>query len=140
MAKTVALKVHEKTIWGQIWGGGGPGGIQALDRGQCAQVPSRFAVRTPDDLAQVHGLVLPGGESTTISRLLRSGHLQDTVVSRAVALIAERTVVALDGTRLHIDADTMCIHGDTPGSDRLAAAIRAGLEAAGIAVKPIGAP
>ena len=40
-------------------------------------------VRTPDDLAKVHGLILPGGESTTISRLLRSGHLQDSVVQRA---------------------------------------------------------
>ena len=49
-------------------------------------------------------------------------------------------MVAVDGSRLHVDADTMCIHGDTPGSDRLAAAIRAGLEAAGIAVKAIGAP
>ena len=27
-------------------------------------------VRTPDDLAQVHGIVLPGGESTAISRAL----------------------------------------------------------------------
>ena len=41
------------------------------------------AVRTPADLASVHGLILPGGESTTISRLLRSGHLQDSVVERA---------------------------------------------------------
>jgi 5'-phosphate synthase pdxT subunit len=40
-------------------------------------------VRTPKDLASVHGLVLPGGESTTISRLLRSGHLQDAVIERA---------------------------------------------------------
>lgn len=40
-------------------------------------------VRTPKDLASVHGLILPGGESTTISRLLRSGHLQDSVVERA---------------------------------------------------------
>jgi 5'-phosphate synthase pdxT subunit len=40
-------------------------------------------VRTPQDLASVHGLILPGGESTTISRLLRSGRLQDEVVRRA---------------------------------------------------------
>lgn len=44
-----------------------------------------IAVRTPEDLAKVHGLILPGGESTTISRLLRSGHLQDSVVERAKA-------------------------------------------------------
>jgi UPF0271 protein len=67
-------------------------------------------------------------------------HDADAVVTRAVALIADRTVIALDGSRLRLDADTMCIHGDTPGAERLAAAVRAGLEAAGIAVKAIGAP
>jgi UPF0271 protein len=67
-------------------------------------------------------------------------HDADAVVTRAVALIADRTVIALDGSRLRLAADTMCIHGDTPGAERLAAAVRAGLEAAGIAVKAIGAP
>jgi 5'-phosphate synthase pdxT subunit len=52
-----------------------------------------IAVRTPEDLASVHGLVLPGGESTTISRLLRSGGLQDDVVRRA-----EGGTLALFGT------------------------------------------
>jgi UPF0271 protein len=67
-------------------------------------------------------------------------HDVHSVVARAVGLIRDRTIVAVDGTRLPVEADTMCIHGDTPGSDRLAAAIRAGLEAEGIAVKAIGAP
>jgi UPF0271 protein len=67
-------------------------------------------------------------------------HDVDTVVRRAVGLIADRTVVAVDGSHLHFEADTMCIHGDTPGADRLAAAVRAGLEAAGIVVKAVGAP
>jgi pyridoxal 5'-phosphate synthase pdxT subunit len=42
-----------------------------------------IAVRTPADLAQVHGLILPGGESTTISRLLRSGRMQEDLLRRA---------------------------------------------------------
>ena len=63
-----------------------------------------------------------------------------TVVKRAVGLVTDRSVVALDGSRLHIEPDTICVHGDTPGADRLAAAIRAGLEDAGISVKAIGAP
>ena len=64
----------------------------------------------------------------------------NTVVARAVGLVADRTIVAQDGSRLPVDPDTICIHGDTPGSDRLAAAVRAGLEAKGIAVKAMGAP
>ncbi len=40
-------------------------------------------VRTGADLAKVSGIVLPGGESTTISRLLRSGGIQEDLVRRA---------------------------------------------------------
>lgn len=40
-------------------------------------------VRTPADLGRVFGLIMPGGESTTISRLLRSGGLQEPMLRRA---------------------------------------------------------
>jgi len=65
-------------------------------------------------------------------------HDPDAVVARAVRMVTDRTVVATDGSVVHLDADTMCVHGDTPGSDELAAKIRAGLEAAGVTVKAIG--
>lgn len=61
------------------------------------------------------------------------------VVARAVRMVKERTVVAIDGSVVTLDADTICVHGDTPGADDLAAKIRAGLEAAGITVKAIAA-
>jgi len=66
-------------------------------------------------------------------------HDADAVVSRAVRMVKDRTVVALDGAVVKIEADTICIHGDTPGSDELAARLRAGLERAGVTVKAIGA-
>ena len=66
-------------------------------------------------------------------------HDADAVVARAVRMVKEGTVVAIDGSLVNLDADTICVHGDTPGSDALAAKIRAGLEAAGITVKAIGA-
>jgi len=66
-------------------------------------------------------------------------HETPVVVARAVGLVTERAVTALDGSRLRLESDTICIHGDTPGSDRLAALIRAALEAAGVVVKSVGA-
>ena len=66
-------------------------------------------------------------------------HDADAVVSRAVRMVKDRTVVALDGALVMLEADTICIHGDTLGSDELAARVRAGLEAAGVRVKAIGA-
>ena len=66
-------------------------------------------------------------------------HDADAVVTRAVRMATERSVVAIDGSVVPLEADTICVHGDTPGSDVLAAKIRAGFEAAGVAVKAIGA-
>ena len=66
-------------------------------------------------------------------------HDPDAVVARAVRMVKERTVVATDGSAVALEAETICVHGDTPGSDALAAKIRAGLQAAGVIVKAIGA-
>ncbi len=66
-------------------------------------------------------------------------HDADAVVARAVRMVTAKSVVAVDGSIVKLEADTICIHGDTPGSDDLAAKIRAGLEAAGVSVKAIGA-
>jgi len=55
-------------------------------------------------------------------------------------MVKDHTVVAIDGSVVPLQADTICVHGDTPGSDDLAASIRAGLERAGITVKPVGLP
>jgi 5'-phosphate synthase pdxT subunit len=40
-------------------------------------------VRIPDDLARVDCLAIPGGESTTISKLARSAELVEPIVERA---------------------------------------------------------
>src|SRR5215831_20375900 len=65
-------------------------------------------------------------------------HDPDAVVERAVRMVRDKTVVATDGSIVPLEADTICVHGDTPGSDDLAAKIRAGFERAGVAVKAIG--
>ena len=59
----------------------------------------------------------------------------DVVVSRALRMVKEGSVRAVDGSPVSLDIDTICVHGDTPGCDALAAALRAGLEAAGVSVK-----
>jgi UPF0271 protein len=65
-------------------------------------------------------------------------HDPDVVVRRAVRMAVERRATATDGTDISIQVDTICTHGDTPGAAQLTRLLRAGLEAAGIAVTPIG--
>ena len=55
---------------------------------------------------------------------------------RAVRLVTEGIVTAIDGSVLRLQAQTLCIHSDTDGADRLAARVRVDLEAAGVAVRP----
>jgi UPF0271 protein len=61
----------------------------------------------------------------------------DVVVDRAIRMVRDCTVVASDGRSMPMDADTLCIHGDTPGADHLAAAVRAGLEREGVVVQAV---
>ena len=62
------------------------------------------------------------------------------VVERAVRMATEGTVVAADGPAVDLVADTICVHGDTPGAATLAQKLRAALEAAGVTVKAITSP
>ena len=67
-------------------------------------------------------------------------HDPDVVVARAIRMVKEGTVVAVDQSVVRLEADTICVHGDTAGSDVLAAKLRAGLEAAGAKVMAVGLP
>jgi len=58
--------------------------------------------------------------------------------AQATSIATERAVVAADGTRVSVQAESICCHGDTPGAVDIAAAVRRGLEAAGVPVEPIG--
>ena len=46
---------------------------------------SPVEVRTPEDLARVDALVIPGGESTTMGKLARSAELVEPILDRARA-------------------------------------------------------
>ena len=91
----------------------------------------RVAVEAFADRAyRADGSLVPRGEPEAVI-----GQIEE-VVNRAMLIAAERAVTAIDGTRIQLDADTICIHGDTPGAASMAAWIRAGLQSAGVDVKP----
>ena len=48
-------------------------------------------------------------------------------------------VRAHDGTWLTVQADTLCVHGDSPGAPAIAAAVRAVLADAGVQLAAPGA-
>jgi len=68
------------------------------------------------------GAILPGPAETA---------------AQAVSIARDGRVRAADGTWLEVRADTLCLHGDSPGCVERATAVRAALDEAGIAVRPL---
>lgn len=64
----------------------------------------------------------------------------DEVAARVVAMATGEEIAAADGSRLVVEAESVCVHGDTPGADDLARSVRAALEAAGVEVAPFVPP
>ena len=58
------------------------------------------------------------------------------VARRAVDMAVRHAVTALDGASVSVRADTICVHGDTPGAAAIARAVRDALRSAGIDVTP----
>jgi UPF0271 protein len=70
---------------------------------------------------------------------LRSRKFADAVIRdpdeagrQAVRIVEKGSVVACDGSEVRIQAQTLCIHGDTPGAAKIAEAVAAALHAAGV--------
>ena len=57
--------------------------------------------------------------------------------AQAVMIATQGAVIADNGARLSLKADTVCLHGDTPSARTIASAVRAGLEASGVAIRPL---
>jgi len=74
---------------------------------------------------------------------LRSRKFADALIrdpeqagKQAVAIATQNSLTAYGGTLLEVNAQTLCIHGDTPGAARIAAAVRKALAEAGVPVAP----
>jgi UPF0271 protein len=59
----------------------------------------------------------------------------EEVVARALLMAVDQRVIALDGTIVPHNVDSICVHGDTPGAVSLARNVRAALEEAGVPVR-----
>jgi UPF0271 protein len=61
----------------------------------------------------------------------------DEAAEQAVRLAQDRMVVANDGSRIEVRADTICLHGDTPGAADIARRIHERFRLAGIRIAPL---
>jgi 5-oxoprolinase (ATP-hydrolysing) subunit A len=61
----------------------------------------------------------------------------DTCARRAVRMVVDGVIESVSGRVIALQADTVCVHGDTPGAVATARAVRAALQAAGCDIAPL---
>ena len=79
------------------------------------------------------GTLVPRGET---GALLTD---PEEAAEQAERLAGEGFVLADDGSRVAIEADTICLHGDTPGAAAIARRVRERLQQKGIRIAPLEA-
>jgi 5-oxoprolinase (ATP-hydrolysing) subunit A len=62
-------------------------------------------------------------------------HDPEAVAERAVQMVTQGAIQAIDGTTVTLRAETICVHGDTPGAVSLIQRIRERLAAASVTVR-----
>ena len=62
-------------------------------------------------------------------------HDEQTIAANMVRLATENAIIARDGSTIRTTAESICLHGDTAGAVSMAAAVRRGLETAGVEIR-----
>ncbi|HET8922608.1 MAG TPA: 5-oxoprolinase subunit PxpA [Candidatus Acidoferrum sp.] len=75
---------------------------------------------------------------------LRSRKFEDALIrnpeeaaKQALSIVEQGKVIASDGSEAAVNAQTICIHGDTPGAPEIAATVARTLREAGVALNPL---
>jgi UPF0271 protein len=108
----------------------GPAGSMLIEAGREAELAvaeEAFADRR----------YLPDG--STMSRTQAAAVITDPdeAAEQAVLLARDNMAVAANGARIAVRADTLCIHGDTPGAETIARRIHERFRAEGIRIAPL---
>jgi 5-oxoprolinase (ATP-hydrolysing) subunit A len=99
---------------------------RAADTLGLRQAREFFADRTYDDSGQLTSRKVAGAVI----------HDAEHAAKRVLQTLSDRAITTVNGRRLPVDIDTICVHGDTPTAVAMARAVRQTLETAGIALKP----
>jgi UPF0271 protein len=79
------------------------------------------------------------GEGRLVPRSRPGALITDpsSAAAKAVKVVCEGRLAAIDGTTVEMAVDTLCLHGDNPHVLEIARAVREALEAAGVSVQAL---
>jgi Uncharacterized proteins, homologs of lactam utilization protein B len=85
-----------------------------------------FADRAYDDRGMLVSRRLPGAVL----------HDAEEAARRVLLMLEQQAIQSQSGKKIPTRIDTICVHGDNPAAVAMARAVRAGLERAGVAIRP----
>lgn len=76
-------------------------------------------------------------QGTLVSRREKGAVLHDSalVAQRMLRLVRDGVIQAIDGSLARVQAQSICVHGDSPGAVEMARAVRMALESDGVVVR-----
>lgn len=98
------------------------------------QVASDMGLRT---VSEIYGDRAYMDDGTLVPRRMKDAVIEDEefAVKRAIRMVKEGTVETITGKVIEIQADSLCVHGDSPKALEFIRAIRTAFQAEGIEVK-----
>ena len=110
--------------------------LLALSGSRWVEVAEEMGLRVAREVFADRAL-MPDGSLAPRSEPGAVLHDADQIAERTLRMVTEGTVEAVDGSRVDVVADSICLHGDTPGAVAMARAVRDTLEGAGVEVVPL---
>lgn len=110
--------------------------LLALSGSRWIEIAEEMGLRVAREVFADRAL-MPDGTLAPRSRPGAVLHDADQIAERTLRMVTEGTVEAVDGSEVEVVADSICLHGDTPGAVAMARAVRDTLEGAGVRVVPL---
>ena len=110
--------------------------LLALAGTQWIRVAEDMGVRVAREIFADRAL---NADGTLVSRSVPGSIIHDVneVAERSARMVTEGVATAITGEEIEVEADSLCLHGDTPGAVEMVKAVRHQLEAAGVDIKPL---
>lgn len=102
--------------------------LYLMEKGVFAGVAHEMGLRT---VFELYSDLSYDPEGNLVITRAHDAHEPGQVAERVVKMVTKGKVAATDGSEIDISGSSVCVHGDTPGADKIVTAVRQALEGAG---------
>jgi UPF0271 protein len=110
--------------------------LLALSGSRWVEIAEEMGLRVAREVFADRAL-MPDGTLAPRSQAGAVLHDPGQIAERSLRMATEGVIEAVDGSQVEVRADSICLHGDTPGAVEMARRVRSTLETAGVEIAPL---